>query len=85
MAQNLLKDPGSCLKLKNGLEIAQKKLLKYPGSSSEKCAKNWQKPPKTTFSDIEKCDKNVKKETPKMFWFFFTKFENVLKSTKKSP
>ena len=30
-AQNLLKDPGSCLKLKNVIEIA-KNFIKYPGS-----------------------------------------------------
>jgi hypothetical protein len=37
------------------------------------------------FSDIEKSAKNVKKTTPKTFWFFFTELKNVLKIAEKAP
>jgi hypothetical protein len=45
------------------------------------------KPLKTSwvFFDIEKCAKIVKKKTPKIFWFFFTEFKNVLKIAEKTP
>ena len=66
MAQNLLKHPGSYLKLKNVLKIAKK-----PPKTSwdfftefKNVQKIDEKPPKTSwvFFDNEKCAKNVKKQ-----------------------
>ena len=41
-----------------------------------------EKPPKTYPGSSMTCAKNVKKETPKMFWFF-TKFKKCAKNRRK--
>ena len=67
LAQNLLKYPGSCLKFKHLLKIANKPPITSWVFITElvNVLKIDKKPPKTSwvFFDIEKCAKNVKKKT----------------------
>ena len=69
LAQNLLKYPGSCLKFKHLLKIANKPPITSWVFITElvNVLKIDKKPPKTSwvFFDIEKCAKNVKKKIPK--------------------
>ena len=66
LAQNLLKYPGSCLKLKHLLKIANKPSVTSWVFITElvNVLKIDKKPPKTSwvFFDIEKCAKIVKKK-----------------------
>ena len=69
LAQNLLKYPGSCLKFKHLLKIANKPPITSWVFITElvNVLKIDKKPPKTSwvFFDIEKCAKNVKKNLVK--------------------
>ena len=84
--KNLLKQPGSYLKLKIVLKITKK----HPYISwvffteLKNVLKFDEKPPETfwVFFDIEKCANHVFKKPPKSFWFFFTELKNVLKLPK---
>ena len=69
LAQNLLKYPGSCLKFKHLLKIANKPpIISWVFITELVNVLNIDKnPPKTSwvFFDIEKCAKNVKKNLVK--------------------
>ena len=86
MTQNLLKHPGSYLKLKSVLKIAKKPPYIYWVFFTELkiVLKIDEKPPGSSLT-LKICAKNVFKNPPKSFWFFFTELKYVLKIAEKPP
>ena len=89
LAQNLLKYPGSCLKFKHLLKIANKppiiswdfitKLVNVLKIDKKKLLKHHGS--SLTLKNVLK----GQEKPPKTFWFFFTELKNVLKITEKTP